>query len=333
MRRSLLALAAFSSVLFAQGTPETRVYPLANIATPQSMQETVNAIRSLAEIREVSGDWANRRLVVTGDAEQLAFADWIVRAADEAPSARPTTFTVRDTTFRDPRSATSVKLVYPAHLASPQHLQEAINAVRSIAEVQRVVAFTNQKALLMRGLEQETALAEWILQDFDNSAGGAASHETRQATYQDNQGIPERYRSTAVRIYHPTRITAPRQLQEAINGIRSIAEVQRIVAFTGGAIALRGPEVNVSVADWLEKELDQPASAASAREFAMPGESIGIVHTFYLPKTAAPEDLMNSLNIIRQHTGIQRAVVYSASSAIILRGTADQIEKASGLLH
>jgi len=333
MRSLLAALAVFSSALFAQGASETRVFPIANIGTPQSMQELVNAIRSLAEIQHVTADMPGRRLVITGDAEELAFADWIVKALDAPAGARPTAFTVRDTTYRDPRYATSVKLIYPAHIASPQHLQEAVNAVRSIAEVQRVVGLTVQKALLMRAAPEQTALAEWLLQDFDQSTGGAGSHETRQYTYPDSL-VQERYRSTAVRIYHPTQIATPQQMQEAINDIRSIAEVQRVVAFTGAnLIALRSPEPQVAVADWLEKELDQPASAASARSFPMPGDSSQTVHTFYLPKTAGPADLQNSLNIIRQHTGIQRPVVYQRNAAIILRGTPDQIDKAGALLR
>jgi hypothetical protein len=333
MRRTLFALAAFSSALFAQGVPETRVYALTNIDTPQSIQETVNAIRSLAEIQVVTADVPGRRLVITGDAEELAFADWIVKAFDAPLGARPTSFTVRDTTYRDPRSATSVKLVYPVRIASPQMLQEAVNAVRSIAEVQRIVAFTSQKALMMRAAPEQTALAEWMLRDLDTSAGGATSHETRQYTFPDTIS-PAGHRSTAVRIYHPTHIIAPQHLQEAINGIRSIAEVQRVVAFTvGSVIVLRAPESQVGVADWLEKELDQPASTASAQAFPMPGDSSQTVHTFYLPKAAGPADLANSLNIVRQHTGVQRAVLYHPNGAIILRGTADQIDKASALLH
>jgi hypothetical protein len=333
MRRTLFVLAALSSALFAQGITETRVFPLVTINTPRDIQEVVNAIRSIAEIQYVSADMPGRRLVITGDAEQLAFADWIVKALDAPAGTRPTSFTVRETNYRDPRSATSVKLIYPARIASPQSLQEAVNAVRSIGDVQRVVAFTVQKALMIRGTPVQTGLAEWLLEDLDNSAAGAAPRETRQYTYADTL-VAVAYRSAAVRVYHPTQITTPQQMQEAINGIRAIAEVQRITAFTAGhVIALRCSESQVGVADWLMKELDQPASAASARAFPMSGDSSQTVHTFYLPKAAGPADLVNSVNIIRQTTGIQRAVVYHTNAAIILRGTQDQIDKAGALLR
>jgi hypothetical protein len=333
MRRTLAALAVFSSAVFAQGATETRVFPLVHIDTPPQIQETVNAIRSIAEIREVAADMVAHRLVITGDAEQLAFADWIVKGLDISAGARPTSFTVRDTNYRDPRNATSVKLMFPGHIASPQSLQEAVNGVRTIGDVQRVVAFTVQKALLIRGTPEQTALSEWLLQDLDTSAAGAAPRETRRYTYTDTL-VAVAYRSAAVRVYHPTEITTPQQMQEAINGLRSIAEVQRVTAFTAGhVIALRGAESQAEVADWLEKELDQPASAASPRAFAMPGDSAQTVHTFYLPNAAGPQDLQNSLNIIRQTTGIQRAVMYQRNAAIILRGTPEQVERASGLLR
>jgi hypothetical protein len=65
----------------------------------------------------------------------------------------------------------------------------------------------------------------------------------------------------------------------------------------------------------------------------MDGLKDGIVRTFFLPANASGQDLTNMIAIVRQATGIQRAVLCRLQRAIILRGTADQMAKAGGLLH
>jgi len=56
---------------------------------------------------------------------------------------------------------------YLANVSSPQEIQEIVNAVRSIAEVQRVVAFTSQNAIIVRGEADQVALASKMIHDLD----------------------------------------------------------------------------------------------------------------------------------------------------------------------
>ncbi|HLH16760.1 MAG TPA: cohesin domain-containing protein [Bryobacteraceae bacterium] len=56
---------------------------------------------------------------------------------------------------------------YLTNVSSPQEIQEIVNAVRSIAELQRVVAFTSQNAIIVRGEADQVALAGKMIHDLD----------------------------------------------------------------------------------------------------------------------------------------------------------------------
>jgi general secretion pathway protein D len=56
---------------------------------------------------------------------------------------------------------------YLTNVSSPQEIQEIVNAVRSIAELQRVVAFTSQNAIIVRGEADKVALAAKMIHDLD----------------------------------------------------------------------------------------------------------------------------------------------------------------------
>jgi general secretion pathway protein D len=56
---------------------------------------------------------------------------------------------------------------YLSNVSSAQEIQEIVNAVRSIAELQRVVAFTSQNAIIVRGESDQVALAAKMIHDLD----------------------------------------------------------------------------------------------------------------------------------------------------------------------
>jgi general secretion pathway protein D len=56
---------------------------------------------------------------------------------------------------------------YLTNVSAAQEIQEIVNAVRSIAELQRVVAFTSQNAIIVRGEADQVALAAKMISDLD----------------------------------------------------------------------------------------------------------------------------------------------------------------------
>jgi general secretion pathway protein D len=58
---------------------------------------------------------------------------------------------------------------YLNNVTAAQEIQEIVNAVRSIAELQRVVAFTSQAAIIVRGEADQVALAAKMIHDLDKA--------------------------------------------------------------------------------------------------------------------------------------------------------------------
>jgi general secretion pathway protein D len=59
------------------------------------------------------------------------------------------------------------KVFYLSNVNTPQELQEIVNAVRSVADIQRFFPYNSQNAIIAKGSADQIALAEKILHDLD----------------------------------------------------------------------------------------------------------------------------------------------------------------------
>src|ERR1035438_4885431 len=59
------------------------------------------------------------------------------------------------------------KVFYLSNVSTPQELQEIVNAVRSVADIQRFFQYNAQNAIIAKGSADQVALAEKILHDLD----------------------------------------------------------------------------------------------------------------------------------------------------------------------
>src|SRR6185295_19158038 len=59
------------------------------------------------------------------------------------------------------------KTFYLQNVNTAQEIQEIVNAIRSVSELQRVVAYPSQNAIIVRGESDQVALAEKMLLDLD----------------------------------------------------------------------------------------------------------------------------------------------------------------------
>lgn len=59
------------------------------------------------------------------------------------------------------------RVFYLSNVGSQQELQEIVNAVRSVADIQRFFPYTSQNAIIAKGSADQVALAEKILHDLD----------------------------------------------------------------------------------------------------------------------------------------------------------------------
>jgi type II secretory pathway component GspD/PulD (secretin) len=312
---SLLLCAA----AFAQ--EQTRTYTFANTQDSRQMQETLNMIRSMVEIRNVAVDPVQRTLTASGTPEQISLTTWLFTEVDRPPS-RPPAVQVRDNSFPDPR-APQVKIFYYARLANPQQVQEVVNAIRSVSEIQRCFSLTGSGAILVRGSAEQVALAESIVRELDGSLAGARPKGVREYTFEDTFSPPER-RTPAVRVYYPSSAGTAQDIVDLVNGLRSIAEIQRAVAFTAsGAIVIRGSADQAKLTDWLVRELDQPTAGGSQYQWA--GSTIRAAYLKHSDTAALVKQI--------REIGIQRVVSYPRQRALVIRGFPAQVAAAEPLLQ
>ena len=64
---------------------ETRMFHLSPLATPQSIQEIVNAVRSQAKVQRVTASLVNRAIAMRATPVQIVEAERLIRAADRQP--------------------------------------------------------------------------------------------------------------------------------------------------------------------------------------------------------------------------------------------------------
>jgi hypothetical protein len=303
-------------LLSAAGAQTTdRVFHFAPADTPAARQIIQNAMRSIAEIQYTSIDADAGTLTVSSTPELLGLAEWLFTEL-ERTGPPPGATAVREYLI-DRADFPIVRVFSLAHAAGPQSIQEITNSVRSLAEVQRVVV--TQTVIMLRATLDQANFAEWIVRQLDKTgATGVLDY-----TFNDP-------RSPAVRIFHLTNVGTPQAIQELVNTIRSIAEIQRIVAHVGtSAILARGAPAQSDLARWLVQELDAP-TAGAVHTYSGPLDGPYVVKTIAAPTAAMLPEFVAK---IRSTAGIQRVVANTFAHRIVLRGAADQIAIAERLIR
>jgi hypothetical protein len=213
--------------------PLAQVAYLRHVDTPQDLQEVVNAIRAMVDIQRFFPMNQQKAIVMRGLPEQVKAADWLIGVLDRPAGAQPAGDAVRD--YRLPeqdwnaRGGLVVRVAALTHLDTPQALQEVTNGIRSIVDIQRCFPIYSRRVLVMRGNEDQMALAEWLLKQIDGPAG--------QGTKEYKMG------GAGGQIVQLAFVNAgtPQSLQEAVNAIRTETKMQRVYPIqTQKAVAMRG---------------------------------------------------------------------------------------------
>jgi hypothetical protein len=311
----LLGLFAFA----AWGQTSEKVFYFSHLDTPQAMQEVTNMMRVVSDIRELLPDLAKRSLTVKGTADQIASAAWLTAELDKPGGATGT----RDFPFNDPR-APLAQVAYLSHVDNPQDLEEIVNTVRSVVDIQRCYAMNQQKAIVMRGSAEQVKEADWLLGVLDRPAGA-----------QTERAAPPDFRLASglvVRVAVLTHIETPQALQEVTNATRSIADIQRCFpVHSRRVLVMRGNDDQMAQASWLLKQLDGPAGQGT-KEFKMGGADGQIVQVAFV-SARTPQNLQETVSAIRTETKMQRLYPVHARSAVVMRGTAEQLAQAQQVIQ
>ncbi|HTS29258.1 MAG TPA: hypothetical protein VMH81_25470 [Bryobacteraceae bacterium] len=228
-----------------------RVFPMAPADTPRQLQEIVNALRSVFEIQTIMTCNRSSVIVARGTADQITGTEWALRALDQQPA---TPGTVLSYTYTDPRTAitaasNTVRIVFLANATNPQAVQEVVNSVRSIVETQRIVAYNEARALVMRDMPDRIAMALWMIDALDKPAAAAASQSASVVQY------PMAGTTEVARVFYASHASTAEAIQNLVNQVRTTTRMQRVVACSSPqAVVLRGTTGQVAMAATLIQE-------------------------------------------------------------------------------
>ena len=314
------------SAAWGQTAPSSvqRAFPFTYIQTPQGYREVVHALRSIAEVPQVSIDLAAKSVVVRGTAVQADLSEWLFREFDKPPVQQAAT---RE--FRLPGAADDVVRVFDlAEDLTPQEFQEIVNTLRSILDLSRVIACYSPRALMLRGTVAQITAAEWLVAGLTQAPGNSALREF-QAT--GLVGHPKATRPDVLRILPVDSTVSAEGTIDMTNAIRTLTDIQRAVFCSKPrVVVLRADPEQVAFAVWLAALIANPASDTAKHEyhFGVPGTA----RVFYLAHEVSPSASQELVSRVRS-LGIQRVMLCRGANALALRGTDSQVAQAERLIQ
>lgn len=323
-----LMIAALSS---AQTTGKTLRF--VHTSGEQNQNELATAVRAIAEVPQLLVDTAANTMELHGGPGNVAAGEWVFHELDR-PLSDPPPASPRSYKMEDSRGEGLIRIFRLSHVPAPNQLQEIATAVRAITEVRRLFTYNAPRVILIRGTEEQIAAAEWVLQQLDVPAARRGQFLVRERAIPDSRGEGQ------MRIYFTANTASVQSLQELATCTRALVEIRRLFTYSPiGAILLRGTEGQMQLAQWLLRELDKPAARPAGANVASqvyqmaedPKE--GTVKIFFLTQTETVNELQQTAVTVRTTTAVRRLFTYNAPRAIAIRGSANQIARASDLLN
>jgi hypothetical protein len=213
--------------------PLAQVVYLSHVDSPQELQEIVNAVRSVTDIQRCSPMNQQKAIVMRGSPEQVKAADWLLGVLDQPAGAQPggaagNQYRLAEGVW-DARSGLVVRVAALTHADTPDAIQQVVNVTRSIADIQRCFPIMSRRYLILRGSEDQMALADWLLKQLDGP-GGQGTKEFKEGGA-GGQIVQVAYGSAGT----------PESLQETVNAILAETKMVRVVPFQPqGVVAMRG---------------------------------------------------------------------------------------------
>jgi hypothetical protein len=232
-----------------------RLFYLNRGQTLQEFQELATLIRTIGDVRRVYTINEGKILALRGDAEQASMADWLT-AELEKSAGQPRGHSVSGeyrfpTVPEPPNDGNIIRIFYTGNAATIQSFQEAATLIRTMTDLRRVYSFNGPRAIAVRGMADQVALAAWLFDEIDKPSAGAPLAPSSVYHYQSSEG------AGAVRVYYLSHITTTTDLQKIATQVRGEAEIRRVYTYNAPRIlALRANADQIAHADRLLKQLD-----------------------------------------------------------------------------
>ena len=326
-------LVAFVPLAYTQTTTEKNIdreFNFRHSGSTREIQEIATAIRTIAEIRQVSTDTAKKSMTVRATANQMALADWLLNQLDQ-PRGTLQNRPAADLEYRsagDPED--TVRIFYLAYADTEQQLQEIAIGVSFIAEIRRACTNTILRAVILRGTADQLTLGEWLLSALDQPERVDGTPARPLLENRPNGGPND-----VVRILYLPANTSFQELQEFNTLVRTQSDMRYAFVYHTPRVAVfRANADQVSLAGWLFDQLYGSSVPGdrdrTKREFMLPSDGPSFVSLYFL-KGAAP-DLESIALRIRSAARTSNVFFMTRLRALSVRGTAGQIALADRLI-
>jgi len=248
MRTAAIALSI--SVLFlGRGSGQSpdqrdRTFYLTHTATTQQFQEVATAIRTIADIKQISTENDQKRVTVRATDPQIAMAEWLFNELD-SPIAQPAV----PHEYRTPGTTDDVvRVFYLITAPTVQDFQEVATLVRTITDIRRVFTYNARHALTVRGTDAQIALAEWLVKEIVPDPP-SSTHQYEMAGNDD-----------LVRVLRLPHTATVQDFQKAATEIRQATQIQKVFTYNRlRAAAFRGTADQIAMAERMASDLDHPS--------------------------------------------------------------------------
>jgi hypothetical protein len=314
----LLATAAFAQTAGVDGT-----FHFTSPQTPPSLQEAAIILRTVADIPQVSVDGSLATLTFNGPADKVAMGQWMLGELDR-PGGETA---LHEYTMANGEVA---RVNFLTNVQTPQGMQEMLTVLRTVADLQKIFSYSSRQAIVLRGKESEIAFGEWIVDQLNQPAQQKPDAAPREYTITDN---PHPRIGNAVRVNYLTNVTTPRGMQEMLTALRTVGEIQKIFSYTNQhAFVLRGNDSDIARAEWLIQNLDQQPGQQGAGTHVFNAPTGDDVTKIFYVANATPQGLQTAVASIRTEAKVRRVFSTTAPSAVVVRGTSDQVEAAAQII-
>src|SRR5215469_5079246 len=192
------------------------------------------------------------------------------------------------------------------------------------------------RAIVARAAPEKLDMAEWFLRHLEAGGPGSAPAEAKFPAPVNPYALKQHPELVSdhleARILYTRERLPVQTFQEIVNAVRTIPELTKVFPVTGkGAVALSGEPDRVSLAEWVFQQLDRPNPALGSPTHE--GVSGDTTQIFFMPVSVAEDNFRNAVNRMRTTAGMTRVFPALAPRAIVVRGTASQLNQAAEIVR
>lgn len=209
-----------------------------------------------------------------------------------------------------------------------------LTVLRTVGDIQKVFNYTEQKALVVRAPAAQMALAAFLIDALDVTAGSSPASPEFQ--YKPPTGGNE-----VLRVFYLTHATTQQGIQELMVVLRLVGGINKVFnATVPMALAVRGTAADIAASEWLIQSLDIPADThpdqpAGIREYNISGatQGDGLMRVFYPVSNTTPEGLQQAVTALRAKMPGLKVFAFHSPAALAVRGSADQIAQSGQIIQ